>query len=158
MDTIYPNLFDLFYTPFWAESQLKVDQCLFSGKVLLFQSTFFVLLVDATIHLQKIGPFLQLSFQLFLHIFPNQTNSFRPQLVRARLVSLNKSCFFDSARSASTPKHFSPIFCRLIPTWFDACSLFLFLYAICFHFQWKYIFINLSFFIGSFREKTFKTS
>ena len=156
MDTICPNLFDLFYTPFWVESQLKVDQCLFSGKVLLFQSTFFVLLVHATIHLQKIVPFLLLSFQLFPHIFQELQD--RPQLVGARLVSLNKSCFFDSARSASTPKHFSPIFCRLIPTWFDACSLFLFLYAICFHFQWKYIFINLSFFIGSFREKTFKTS
>ena len=156
MDTIYPNLFDLFYTPFWVESQLKVDQCLFSGKVLLCQSTFSVLLVHATIHLQKIVPFLLLSFQLFPHIFQELQD--RPQLVRARLVSLNKSCFFDSARSASTPKHFSPIFCRLIPTWFDACSFFLFLYAICFHFQWKYIFINLSFFIGSFREKTFKTS
>ena len=156
MDTIYPNLFDLFYTPFWVELQLKVDQCLFSGKVLLFQSTFFVLLVHATIHLQKIVPFLLLSFQLFLHN-PTQCLN-RPQLVRARLVSLNKSCFFDSARSASTPKHFSPIFCRLIPTWFDACSFFLFLYAICFHFQWKYIFINLSFFIGSFRENTDKTS
>ena len=156
MDTIYPNLFDLFYTPFWVESQLKVDQCLFSGKVLLFQSTFFVLLVHATIHLQKIVPFLLLSFQLFPHIFQELPD--RPQLVGARLVSLKKSCFFDSARSASTPKHFSPIFCRHIPTWFDACSLFLFLYAICFHFQWKYIFINLSFFIGSFREKTFKTS
>ena len=106
--------------------------------------------------LAKIGPFLQLSFQLFPHIQPNHLNSFRPQLVRAHLVSLNKSCFFDSARSASTPKHFSPIFCCHIPTWFDACSFFLFLYAICFHFQWKYIFINLSFFIGSYREKNFQ--
>ena len=109
-----------------------------------------------TIHLQKIVPFL-----CFLSSFSCITLTQclnRPQLVRARLVSLNKSCFFDSARSASTPKHFSPIFCCFIPTGFDACSLFLFLYAICFHFQWKYIFINLSFFIGSFREKTFKTS
>ena len=36
MDTIYPNLFDLFYTPFWVESQLKVDQFPFSGKELLY--------------------------------------------------------------------------------------------------------------------------
>ena len=75
---------------FLAESQLKVDQCLFSGKVLLCQSTFSVLLVHATIHLQKIGPFLQLSFQLFLHIFQDQTNSahllFCPRLAGAKLV------------------------------------------------------------------------
>ena len=113
MDTIYPNLFDLFYTPFWVESQLKVDQCLFSGKVLLCQSTFFVLLVHATIHLQKIVPFLLLSFQLFLHN-PTQCLN-RPQLVGARLVSLNKSCFLIPQEAQVHQNIFRPFFAVLYP-------------------------------------------
>ena len=79
----------------------------------------------------------------------------------AELVSLvfDKSCFFNSTFCACAPKVFFPIFCNRRTTWFGAFSLFFLFVAITFHFYLaKYFFMNFSFFLQSFKSKTFKQS
>ena len=158
----HPNLFCLFYNFFGAGFLLRAHQELviqhYGSSDLTDQEQIQVLSFEfldfAKLLIHNISPFQQLFCQA-MEFRVEEKDQLQLMLLYAKcplregadLVSLNESCFFNSAFCACAPKVFFPIFCNRRTTRFDAFSLFFLFDTITFHFYLeKYFFMNFPFF------------